>query len=216
MTGSFKNNQPIMNSNSNEHGAIIIEATVSLSIFMFAIYIVLSIVQICYTQERIAVALNSATKQMAQCSHVLRATGVDKIVSGNDGSTTQIANKVAEFLKSLGGELADIELVPEELSGFVTDAGGALENDSIMDVIRTSGADGIIKVLMEKNLSTDGCSGLDDFNARHNVENMEFIGSNYIENGRNIYMKINYDIRVVRLLNFERVFHLSHGAYNRH
>ena len=67
MTGSFKNNQPIMNSNSNEHGAIIIEATVSLSIFMFAIYIVLSIVQICYTQERIAVALNSATKQMAQC-----------------------------------------------------------------------------------------------------------------------------------------------------
>lgn len=206
-----KDDRTTLESGGFEQGAIIIEATLSLSIFMFAIYTILSIIQMCYTQERIAVALNSATKQMAQCSHLIRASGADKVISGNDGSTTQIANKVAEFLESLGGDLDGI--APEEVTSFITGSGGALKNDSIMDVIRTSGADGIVKALMNKNLATDGCSGMDDFNKRHNVENMNFIGSNYIENDRNIYMMVNYDIRVVQLLNIKKVFHFSHGAY---
>ena len=43
-------------SGNKEHGASIVEATVSLSIFMFAIYTILSIITICYTQERVAIS----------------------------------------------------------------------------------------------------------------------------------------------------------------
>ncbi len=212
MTESAKESQST-GKKTKEHGAIIVEATLSLSFFMFAIYTVLSICQICYTQERMAVALNSASKQLSQYHHLLRASGADEIISGNDGTTTNIANKVADFLQGIGDELKNYEIVPEEMSKFVDGAGQSLRNDSLMDIIRTCIEDGTVKMLMGKNLQTDGCEDMDEFLRLNHVSNLNFIGSNYIENGRNIYVQMNYDIEVVRLLNIKRVFHLSHAAY---
>lgn len=48
------------NSESDEHGAVIIEATLSLSFFMFAIFTLLSVVSICYAQARINTAVDCA------------------------------------------------------------------------------------------------------------------------------------------------------------
>lgn len=52
--------------NKRERGAIVVEATISLTTFMFALYLILSIVDIAYVQYKIAVALNSATKEISQ------------------------------------------------------------------------------------------------------------------------------------------------------
>lgn len=194
-----------------ERGAVVVEAIVSLSVFMFAIYTILSIIMICYTQERVAIALNSATKQVAQCGHLLKASGANKVISGNDGSTTAVANKIAEFLESLGSIVEGV--APDDVVNFINDAAGSVENDSLMDVIRMWVTDGVVKNLMEKNLKTDGCSGLEDFKRKHRITSMNFIGSNAMENGDNIYMMVNYDVEIVKLLNIEKVFHFSHGAY---
>ena len=198
-------------SGNKEHGAIIVEATVSLSIFMFAIYTILSIITICYTQERVAISLNSATKQVAQCGHLLKATGANKVISGDDGSSTAIANKISEFLESLGSIVEG--LAPDDIVGLINGAAGSIKNDSVMDVIRTWATDGVVERLMDKNLRTDGCSGLEDFKRKHRIKNMNFIGSNVMEKGDNIYMMVNYDVEVVKLLHIEKVFHFSHGAY---
>ena len=112
MTERLKEFQSNTVMKNKEHGAIIVEATLSLSIFMFAIYTVLSICQICYTQERIAIALNSASKQLSQYHHLLRASGADEIISNNDGTTTNIANKVSDFLVGIGDGLKEYEIVP--------------------------------------------------------------------------------------------------------
>ena len=71
----------------------------------------------------------------------------------------------------------------------------------------------VVERLMDKNLRTDGCSGLEDFKRKHRIKNMNFIGSNVMEKGDNIYMMVNYDVEVVKLLHIEKVFHFSHGAY---
>ena len=46
----------------SEKGAVIVEATIVLPMFIFAILIILSVVDICYVQSKMSVALNSAAK----------------------------------------------------------------------------------------------------------------------------------------------------------
>ena len=55
---------------NRQRGAVIVEATLVLPFFMFAMYTLLSVIQITYTQARIAVALDSATKQAAESMHI--------------------------------------------------------------------------------------------------------------------------------------------------
>ena len=106
---------------SSERGAIVVEATASLMIFMFAIYTVLSVIQICYAQERIAIAMNSATKQIAQCSHLVGSNENYKIITGNNGKSSQLSNKVAEIMVDLGQEIEGN--APDRLTEFLTKGG---------------------------------------------------------------------------------------------
>ena len=50
-----------MQNQQGQRGAIVMEASLALPFFMFAIYTLLSVIQISYTQARVAVALDSAT-----------------------------------------------------------------------------------------------------------------------------------------------------------
>lgn len=51
---------------TKERGAVVVEAVISMTAFMFAILIILSITDIAYTQSKMAVALNSAAKEISQ------------------------------------------------------------------------------------------------------------------------------------------------------
>lgn len=60
----------------DEQGAIVVEATLSLSAFMFFIVVVLSIVNICYAQSKIGVAVNSTAKEISEYSYLYELTGL--------------------------------------------------------------------------------------------------------------------------------------------
>lgn len=62
-----------------ENGAIVIEATLSLTAFVFAIFTILNVVNICYIQARMGSALDSAAKEMAQYSYLYYKIGADKL-----------------------------------------------------------------------------------------------------------------------------------------
>ncbi len=61
-----------------ESGAIVVEATLSLTAFVFAMFTILNVVNICYIQSRIGCALDSAAKEIAQYSYLYYKLGVDK------------------------------------------------------------------------------------------------------------------------------------------
>lgn len=63
-------------------GAIVVEATIALTTFIFAIFIILSVVDICYVQSKMSVALNSASKEMSQYAYLYSALGLDEYMSG--------------------------------------------------------------------------------------------------------------------------------------
>ncbi len=60
-----------------ERGAIVVEATLSLTAFVFAIFTILSIVNIYYIQSKMSVALNSASKEISQYSYLYYALGIN-------------------------------------------------------------------------------------------------------------------------------------------
>ena len=58
-----------------ENGAIVVEATISLTAFMFAILTVIMVLDICYTQAKIGIALNATAKEISQYSYLYSLTG---------------------------------------------------------------------------------------------------------------------------------------------
>lgn len=194
-----------------QRGAIIVEATLALPVFMFAIYTLLSVVQIAYTQARVNVALDTATKQMAEYMNVYYATGMGETFSGTGGKSSEIADEVGEFLQDLGGELGSFN---EGAGQYVNDAGQAVSGDSITDILKNLIGTHVVEQMLYNNLRDNTGDTYKAFMKRNRIENMDMDGSKVLEVGsHDLFMRVNYDVRVVRLLNLDYSFHFSHCAY---
>lgn len=95
---------------SGERGAIVVEATISLSVFIFTMFTILSVVDICYIQSKIGMALDSATKELAQYSYLYYKLGADKMeAKWNEGTgdardvTKDTVDGVVNIMDSLSG-----------------------------------------------------------------------------------------------------------------
>lgn len=93
-----------------ERGAIVVEATISLTAFIFAILTILLVVDISYTQARIGTALNSSTKEISQYCILYYKLGLDKVAAaglqGTDDArdaATKTVDGIAEFMDALSG-----------------------------------------------------------------------------------------------------------------
>jgi len=62
----------------NERGAIVVEATVALAVFIFAIFTLLSVVNICYVQAKIGSSLATSTKEVSQYSFLYYKFGMNE------------------------------------------------------------------------------------------------------------------------------------------
>lgn len=75
---------------SRERGAVIVEATISLTVFIFLMFTLLSIVNIYYIQAKIGIALNGAAKEVSQYSYIYYKLGIpgmeQEISNGTEGS----------------------------------------------------------------------------------------------------------------------------------
>lgn len=122
----------------NQRGAIVVEATVALSAFIFAIFIILSIVNICFIQARISVALNAAAKEISQYSYLYYAFGVDgldaKFAKGTEESkklATDTIDGIGTFMDSLSG--ASNSAQSGDFEGMISDIqSGADSVDSLI------------------------------------------------------------------------------------
>lgn len=63
---------------NRENGSIVVEATVSLTVFIFAIFSILMLVNVYFIQAKISVALNTAAKEISQYSYLYYALKTDK------------------------------------------------------------------------------------------------------------------------------------------
>lgn len=124
-----------------ERGSITIEATISLSAFMFAIITFLTIVNICIVQSKMSIAINSAAKELSQYSYLYAMTGLNKsegILAESGAKTKEEINGVLSDVNTVFSEiqaLGDNEVTSGDVSGLlnqldnVSEAGATLKND---------------------------------------------------------------------------------------
>lgn len=188
-----------------QRGAIIVEGTLSLSIFMFFMFTLLSLTQIAYTQARMSTALDSVAKAVAEYSHIFYVTGLADATSGG-GKTSEIANKLGDYLEQLGGS----DKVPGPLGKLIQGSGNALKGDSLSGLLKKLISDGIAAKMMKDSLG-------EDFYTRNRVENVSFMKSKVLQNGDEVFLQVNYDVRVVKfpILGLDYVFHMSSCSYAR-
>ena len=203
----------------SEKGAIIVEATLSLTIFMFAMFTMLSLIQVAYTQSRISVALCTATKEIAQLSHIYFATGLDESFSGTGGESSATVDDIASFIASLGGNVGEFS---GELGDIMTNGANALQGDSISDYLKSAAGQAMVLSLMKKNLVTGTSQSAEDFLAKNRVTELSLAESAFLEggrissggSGRDIFMRVVYTIQVIRFFNLDiGSFQLSSWAY---
>lgn len=79
----------------NERGAIVVEATISLTAFVFAIFTILTLVNVYYIQAKMSVALNAASKEISQYSYLYYALGINEY-DADLSEGTEDSKKTAE------------------------------------------------------------------------------------------------------------------------
>ncbi len=197
--------------NERERGAVIVEATISLTVFMFAMFTFLSLIQIAYTQARMSLALSSTTKEIAQYAHIYYVTEMDTAFASSGGKSSDLFGKVAELLGTVGGELGTID---DELGKFISEGGNAIAGDSLGDMFKHYAGNSIVEQMLLRNLKTGPYASGEDFLEKNRVDNLDFSQSSFLENNsKNIFMIVSYDIKVIELLGIDYTFHMRSCAY---
>lgn len=119
-----------------ESGAIVIEATISLTFFIFTMFIIYSVVDICYVQARVNVALDYAAKDLSEYSYLYYKLGVSGVVDQNAANGAQAKGDASTIMSGLNS-----------LESSVSDGAGSLKTGDVkgtmdsMDAAYESGQD---------------------------------------------------------------------------
>lgn len=113
----------------SESGALVIEATLSLSTFIFLIFTLLSITNIYYIQAKMSVALNSSAKEIAQYTYLYYKLGLDEVESAAQSATSD----------SRDTAIATIDGVQDLVEAFSdgSSAAESLDFDSLVAAIQS-------------------------------------------------------------------------------
>ena len=111
---------------SKERGAIVIEATLSLTAFVFVLYTLLMIVNIYYIQARISVALNTATKELSEYCYLYYKAGLGQVDAELGEGTDEGRDEAKKTIDGLSAMNESISGAKDSLNGL--DFEGLKEN----------------------------------------------------------------------------------------
>lgn len=101
-----------MEENKNERGAIIVEATISLSAFMFAVFMFLSVANICFSQAKMQIAINTTAREISQYMYLYGLSGLNQaqaeLHKGGEAARATIRT-VSEGVSIIGNSAAEIQ-----------------------------------------------------------------------------------------------------------
>lgn len=87
---------------NRERGAVVVEAVLSMTAFIFTMLIILSITDIAYTQSKMAVALNSAAKEISQYCYLYYKFQLDEVNAAQSDGTQGAQKTVEDTMAGLG------------------------------------------------------------------------------------------------------------------
>lgn len=102
----------------NEKGAASIEATISLTIFVFVIMAIYMLINYCLVQAKVSYAINTTAKEMSQYSYFYHVFGLDDLDAKLASGKTQAVDTFSSFNKLLGDSEAEIKEIEENPTDY--------------------------------------------------------------------------------------------------
>lgn len=207
---------------NNEKGAIVVEATLSFTTFLFAIVIILSIVNMSLAQARIGCALNSAAKDISQYSYIYTLTGLNakqKAVSQKADNTRKDIDEIFEgtndLLKGVSSMNEGDSLAKDDTS--TKDSIFAFLKNTAAEAGKSFVLDKLVKVLLPSKLKSETQKDPDQYlktlGVKNGVDGLDFGESVFCVNGTGkIILVANYKIHVMELLGQDIDFDITQCA----
>lgn len=92
-----------------EKGSVVIEATLSLTTFMFIIITILSLVNICVAQAKIGIALNQSAEELSQFLYIYGLSGLNQIQADLYDETAQTRAQISGLEEGLTDSIQTIK-----------------------------------------------------------------------------------------------------------
>lgn len=102
-----------LNKGKKENGAVTIEATISLTAFLFMFIMIFSIITICRAQARIQIAINTTAKELSQYSYIYGLTGLDSSLAKFQGAAGETKDEVNGAIGNIAGVFECIQSLGE-------------------------------------------------------------------------------------------------------
>lgn len=109
----------------DEKGAIVVEATLSLTTFLFLFFMIFSLISAARCEAILGVALNNSAKEISQYSYLYGLTGING--SLRDTLETDADDKIDDVISNVGtlyNSLSGVATSAGEAVGDIKDAGG--------------------------------------------------------------------------------------------
>lgn len=211
--------------NNRQSGAIIIEATIALTTFMFAIVSILFTSHICYAQAKIGTVIDGVAKDLSEFSYIYSITGLaekhsalnsggEKARMGIDGVVDNLSNvtDMLQNLGSLGSSLAnDAEMRSSMMSLVKNEAANKAQSMVTAAAVkqlakgRLAGTDGDYESVL-KNIGIERKSGT-------YLDSIDFGDSVFCVSGSSeIKIVARYSVKLIRLLNVDIDFDIVQCA----
>ncbi|WP_294899821.1 hypothetical protein [uncultured Eubacterium sp.] len=201
----------------NQDGAVVIEATLSLSAFMFLIVTILSITNICLVQAKMGTMVHGIAKQVSNYTYLYSMTGLDDkekdLSSGADQARTSL-EKITDDSKSVYERIEEIGNVAFDREFWNSFVKLILEQG----INESKGLllDKICKDIAEDRLVSSG-QDADSYLHRLGIENgirgIDFSKSEFMPGGSSdITIVASYRVHVLKLLGVDFEFKFEQCA----
>lgn len=203
----------------SEQGAVLIEAALSLTIFMFTMLTLFSMYHVCLAQARIGAALNETAKEISQYSYVYSMTSLNDKQSGlaNQGGAAQghlsdnlsEVNSLYDAFMGVAGTLAAVPDHSESFLAYALNAG--------VEQIKGSACGMMARGLMKKHFGSDPDGYLEGLGIEGGTSGLSFIKTRLFVNGQEeeILLNVRYQVTVIKLLNIDLKLNFEQCAQTR-
>ena len=197
----------------SERGAIIVEATIALSFFMFAIVSVLLFYRVAMAQARIGSALNATAKEIAEYGYIYELTGLNE-------KQRNISSKGEAAGKTLNENLSDIGNLYDAFKGLSESAktitSSSENTESFLYYLLNQGIEAVkgqavgfaSKIISRKHFGSSKEAAdayLKSLGVVDGYNGLRFGSSSVFKDGvdKNVTLVVSYKIRYLRLFNYD-------------
>ena len=189
---------------NNDEGAIVVEASIAVPVYAFIIFTILTLVNICYAQAKVQIALNSAARQFSEMAYVAYASNLADAGGYSDGKSSDMTQKISTKLNETMNEWG---IQNETLSGMSE----MLGKTSLTGILVNEGARATMQSLVDREFKLSKNGNSSSLVKWLNMDTEPKVHA-IITNNDVLVAGAYYEVKVIDLLNIDITYKFHSGT----